>query len=157
MNKIPVPKLSEDAKKKINDSIFDLFIGLTWHIWMSGKTLGAAWTEAYGMTKSFIAGKEKSNPNNPAVQHMKEAMVSKLSSFLKSAMVGPTKDDKMNVPKEQYDKYYAMGVKWVNQGKDGMNEQIKAVEPKEAAKQPHTLTPEQIKKMIMNQYMQRAA
>jgi len=154
----PLPTLSDEQKKKIETGLAWMFFGLTWNIWMSGKTLGAAWTEAYSMVKSFADGKAKAGRNNPAAQYMALAIQKRLGNFLKLAMTSPHKEQKMDVPEKDRAKWHEIGTKWLNQGRDQVNEVVKAAQPKETETAGQTQTPltrEQYRDMVMAEHLRQ--
>jgi hypothetical protein len=129
--------LPASAKNEIEKHLFGLFSGLTWHFWMSGKTLGAAWEESAKMVGSFVSGRAKNNPTNPVVRYIREYSATRLAKFLEHAKTNATRNDKMNLPPQKYSEYEKMGVKWTNEGIHGLNRQIKAYESKAAPLMPY--------------------
>jgi hypothetical protein len=101
---------------------------------MSGKTLGESWTLAFGLIESFVDMREKSNPNNPAIQYMKEYLKKKVSKFRNAAKTLLTKDNKMQIPDGKYDEYQDFGIRTTRNGMAGLDKQIKLLAPIE--KQP---------------------
>ena len=129
MNK-NIPNLSTNAKNEIEKHVFGLFSGLTWHFWMSGKTLGDAWIEAG-------SGRAKQYPNNQVVRHIREYSATHLAKFLEHTKSKETRNDKMNVLPEKYNEYSMLGTKWTNEGINGLNRQIKAHESKQPPLTPY--------------------
>jgi hypothetical protein len=117
--------ISDAAKKEIDRHFSDFFFGMARNLWISGKTLGESWVGAAGMAKSFLAAKTKSNPNNPAIQHMNEYFAKNIAKFLEYAKTIATRNDKMKIPPQQLAEYQAMGAKWTNEGMNGLNRHIK--------------------------------
>ena len=111
------PTVTDDTKNEIEKRVFDLFSGIAMNRRLFGMSREQAVTVAIDMVNSFISGRRKSYPTNPAVLHMKEFAQTRLAQFARHEKNNDN-DDMANASDE-------VATRRTNEGVFELNRQIR--------------------------------